>query len=628
MATFTDIYKNELKSKGVLSSLGSAVVGRTKERMDPRNILFGGKGMFAATGQKIFGKGFSAIPKKLEKEESSSNEEIVGLLKDNGDRLNVIGKNTMPLRAIARDMNVMRQNTVKLVKLAGGNAATKADMFFRKQGEEEKAYENALKKEGTKPEPVAGEKEDKKSWLQSLFSPLLTIATTIAGKLSKILTPVLDMFGMIKNVFSSPLKILLSLGGTILKAGRFLIGQMFRLLLPFLTNPIVLGLLGAAAIAWLVKYLIDTASPEANQQTAEGMANAMNDAALPTAIMEAASQTSDVERRRQNLLANRSGDDKSLLFWKDIDLQKKYLEKIGFDNQTGLTKAERDAGFTSIDSEGKPIKPKPTPASPESSSPAPVAPAPAPATKPSDTAPAPVSSVPSAPLNIKQTDFSTQTEAMKNRGMMKKVVGAVFHHTGGDSVSGAIATLKQRKLSYHYIIDKKGNIHQLLPDGAVGFHTTESDKNGIKGVGNSNTIGIAMAAADDKSVTPEQVQAAQALNSMLAKKFGYNPKAVFGHGEISTHKSADEGKTVVSSIRNNENSPALAAANPSTGSQVATGSTQVADAKASSGSNETTVTNVTNKKASQQPSGQQQATASPHNPDMNGLLLSKKAAFG
>ena len=225
MATFTDIYKNELKSKGVLSSLGSAVVGRTKERMDPRNILFGGKGMFAATGQKIFGKGFSAIPKKLEKEESSSNQEIVGLLKDNGDRLNVIGKNTMPLRAIARDMNVMRQNTVKLVKLAGGNAATKADMFFRKQGEEETAYENALKKEGTKPEPVAGEKEDKKSWLQSLFSPLLTIATTIAGKLSKILTPVLDMFGMIKNVFSSPLKILLSLGGTILKAGRFQIGR-------------------------------------------------------------------------------------------------------------------------------------------------------------------------------------------------------------------------------------------------------------------------------------------------------------------------------------------------------------------------------------------------------------------
>ena len=71
MATFTDIYKNELKSKGVLSSLGSAVVGRAKERMDPRNFLFGGKGIVAATGQKIFGKGYSAIPKNV-KEESEN----------------------------------------------------------------------------------------------------------------------------------------------------------------------------------------------------------------------------------------------------------------------------------------------------------------------------------------------------------------------------------------------------------------------------------------------------------------------------------------------------------------------------------------------------------------------------
>ena len=235
---------------------------------------------------------------------------------------------------------------------------------------------------------------------------------------------------------------------------------------------------------------------------------------------------------------------------------------------------------------------------------------------------------PQSTLNIEQTDYSTQTEAMKNRGKMKKVVGSVFHHTGGDSVSGAIATLKQRKLSYHYIIDKKGNIHQLLPDGAVGFHTTDSDKNGVKGIGNSNTIGIALAAADDKSVTPEQVQAAQALNSQLAQKYGYNPKAVFGHGEISTHKSADEGKTAVAAIRSNENSPALAAANPATGAKVADGSTQIADARSSSQGGDTTVTNVKNMKAPGQQRQTQQAVASPHNSDMNGLLVSTRLALG
>ena len=62
MATkFSQIYKQELKSKGILSSLGSAALKQRKERMDIRNVLFGGSGVVSATGQKIFGKGFSAL---------------------------------------------------------------------------------------------------------------------------------------------------------------------------------------------------------------------------------------------------------------------------------------------------------------------------------------------------------------------------------------------------------------------------------------------------------------------------------------------------------------------------------------------------------------------------------------
>jgi len=647
MATFTDIYKNQLKSKGVLNSLGSSVVARTKERMDPRNILFGGKGIFAATGQKIFGQGYKAIPSKsLEKETPSiGNVEIIDLLQKNNDRLSIIAKNTMPLRAIARDMNVMRQNTVKLVKLAGGDAATKADMFFRKQGEEEQAYENALAKEGTKPEPVSSkDKADKKGFLQSLFSPLLSIATMIAGKMSKILNPVLEMFTMIKGVFSSPLKIMLSLGNVILKGGKFLIGQMFRLLLPFLTNPVVLGLLGAAAIAWLVKYLVDKASPEQNDKTAKGLVDAgSGDTAVAREIMALTENTDEniVERRRQNLLANRSGDEKSALWWRDTDLAKKYLEKIGFDPATGLTKSEKESGFTGLDENGKPIKKvvKPTtttqPAvvpqvpAPPSSAPTPAAVSPS-AAGGQTTSPQAVPTIsPSngSSLNVTQTDYSTQTDSMKRMGNMKKVVGAVFHHTGGDSVSGAVATLKQRKLSYHYIIDKKGNIHQLLPDGAIGYHTTDSDKNGIKGVGNMNTIGIAMTASDDSAVTPEQIQAAQALNNQLAQKYGYNPKAVFGHGEVSKHKSPSEGQKAVAAIRS-DGSPSLASNGPSTGQQVASGSTQLADGRNASSSQGTTVTNINNEKPGSQRTQTTQAAASPYNPDMNGLLTSVKLALG
>ena len=72
MATFTDVYKQELKSKGVLASLGSTAFKRTKERLDPRNMLFGGSGMMAATGRKIFGKGYQALDRTPGKKLSES----------------------------------------------------------------------------------------------------------------------------------------------------------------------------------------------------------------------------------------------------------------------------------------------------------------------------------------------------------------------------------------------------------------------------------------------------------------------------------------------------------------------------------------------------------------------------
>ena len=75
---FAQIYKQELKSQGVLSSLGSTILKRTKERFDPRNILFGGSGVIAATGQKIFGKGFQALSsgKKIAEGESLKSEAL------------------------------------------------------------------------------------------------------------------------------------------------------------------------------------------------------------------------------------------------------------------------------------------------------------------------------------------------------------------------------------------------------------------------------------------------------------------------------------------------------------------------------------------------------------------------
>ena len=49
----------------------------------------------------------------------------------------IIAKNSLSLPWIARDLNVARQNLIKLVKIKGGDATNKADAMFLKSGEAE-----------------------------------------------------------------------------------------------------------------------------------------------------------------------------------------------------------------------------------------------------------------------------------------------------------------------------------------------------------------------------------------------------------------------------------------------------------------------------------------------------------
>jgi hypothetical protein len=88
-------------------------------------------------------------------------------------RLNtaVTAKNSMVLPGMARDMNVMRQNIVKLTKNATGSAATRADAFFLKSKERENAYETQIA--GKSPTRADGKQSDKDKEKGGFFSGLL-----------------------------------------------------------------------------------------------------------------------------------------------------------------------------------------------------------------------------------------------------------------------------------------------------------------------------------------------------------------------------------------------------------------------------------------------------------------------
>lgn len=198
MTSFTNIYKNELKSKGVLSSLGSTALKRTRERLDPRNMLFGGSGMIAATGRKIFGKGYSAIQNDSGSKLATKTAEISGLQSEvvagllasslkQESQLSIIAKNTMNNNAMARDMNVMRQNVMKLVTMGGGKASRGADMFFKDAKARENEYESKFKKglPTTTPTPVKEESKKSKSILGMILLALGTLGTIISVALKQ-----------------------------------------------------------------------------------------------------------------------------------------------------------------------------------------------------------------------------------------------------------------------------------------------------------------------------------------------------------------------------------------------------------------------------------------------------------
>lgn len=137
MATkFSAIYKKELSNKGILSSLGSSVMKKTRERLDVRNALFGGSGLMSLTGQKIFGKGYNPLGSDLSTRSTtpSPTDTTLNELSSSSERqerlLKVIAKNTLNMNYMARDMNVIRQNVISLTKKIVGKASRGADALF------------------------------------------------------------------------------------------------------------------------------------------------------------------------------------------------------------------------------------------------------------------------------------------------------------------------------------------------------------------------------------------------------------------------------------------------------------------------------------------------------------------
>jgi hypothetical protein len=147
MADFKSKYISELeKGKGLIGGAKGAASGSMddfKKQFSKESIAkkaFGGDDILSAL---IRGK-MGIKKEKGGKSPSKGDGSGGGLGEDATSVLNIIAKNSMSLPGMARDMNVLRQNIVKLVKLKGGKTSRfggKADEYFKDSKERENALE-------------------------------------------------------------------------------------------------------------------------------------------------------------------------------------------------------------------------------------------------------------------------------------------------------------------------------------------------------------------------------------------------------------------------------------------------------------------------------------------------------
>jgi len=81
-------------------------------------------------------------------------------------------------------------------------------------------------------------------------------------------------------------------------------------------------------------------------------------------------------------------------------------------------------------------------------------------------------------------------DALKNFTLSPKYI--VIHYTGGTSVRGTFSTLKGRKLSYHVIIDRDGEMTQCVAFNKGAKHAGKSNYRGTDDL-NRHSIGICLA---------------------------------------------------------------------------------------------------------------------------------------
>ena len=123
----------------------------------------------------------------------------------------------------------------------------------------------------------------------------------------------------------------------------------------------------------------------------------------------------------------------------------------------------------------------------------------------------------------------------------------IIHYTAINSYEKALDHLcsKENQVSCHFLINKKGNIYNIVDEKYRAWHAGHSFWNKITDI-NSNSIGIELDNSGHynkfEGFSKLQINSLLKLINYLLKKYKIRSKHILGHSDISPYRKIDPGE--------------------------------------------------------------------------------------
>ena len=144
-----------------------------------------------------------------------------------------------------------------------------------------------------------------------------------------------------------------------------------------------------------------------------------------------------------------------------------------------------------------------------------------------------------------KTLYSPNFSPKKRKNLSIKVI--VIHYTGMQSKIASINRLldQKAKVSCHYLIDRKGQILQMVDENKVAWHAGKSKWKNFKNL-NDNSIGIELVNKGHEfgyeKFTSSQIKKLIKLCLLLKRKYKIKNSNILGHSDIAPLRKKDPGE--------------------------------------------------------------------------------------